>query len=179
MTDVYTARGLTWGIHPTRVDSPSPPGRGAGGEGGRQTTSFEAGPHMNAELGGSAQEFAKPAIPHSTLPKSIKEQSMTRRRRHIRPKPPVPLCPEHGVPMLVGRVVRRLQYRYCPIPGCPQSARTMRIVLGRPRKAKAGLTNDEPSGRSGRKDRQGNAHAASLTLSTSSTFSTPSSIIRT
>ena len=79
---------------------------------------------------------------------------MTRRRRRVRPKPPVPVCPEHGIPMLVGRVVRRLQYRYCPIQGCSQSARTRRIVLGRPRKARAGLTSDEPGGRSGCKDRR-------------------------
>ena len=61
---------------------------------------------------------------------------MTRRRRRRRRKTVIPLCPEHGVPMLVGRVVRRLQYRYCPIQNCCQSARTLRILPGRPQKRK-------------------------------------------
>lgn len=60
---------------------------------------------------------------------------MSRRRRRRRPRPAKPTCPLHGVPLLVQRVVRRLQYRYCPVEGCRESARTKRILLGRPQKA--------------------------------------------
>lgn len=70
---------------------------------------------------------------------------MRTRRKRVRPKPPIPLCPEHGVPLLVGRVVRRVQYRYCPVEGCRQSARTWRILPGRPRKPKGNQkTTEEP-----------------------------------
>lgn len=69
---------------------------------------------------------------------------MRTRRKRIRPKPPLPLCPEHGVPLLVGRVMRQVQYRYCPIEGCRQSARTKRIHRGRPPKPKGNESqNDE------------------------------------
>ena len=37
-----------------------------------------------------------------------------------------PLCPAHEVAMLVGRVIGPLQYRYCPVAGCRESAQTLR-----------------------------------------------------
>ncbi len=36
------------------------------------------------------------------------------------------LCPVHGVQLLVGRTVGALQYRYCTVTGCHESARTKR-----------------------------------------------------
>lgn len=40
--------------------------------------------------------------------------------------PPRPLCPVHGKPMNVGRVIGARQYRYCPIDGCRESTQTFR-----------------------------------------------------
>lgn len=37
-----------------------------------------------------------------------------------------PHCPIHGVQLLVGRTVGMVQYRYCTVPGCQESARTER-----------------------------------------------------
>lgn len=37
-----------------------------------------------------------------------------------------PVCPIHGVPLLVGRTRGRVQYRYCTIAGCHASMRTRR-----------------------------------------------------
>lgn len=39
---------------------------------------------------------------------------------------PRPVCPIHGVPLLVGRTRGRIQYRYCTISGCHESIRTRR-----------------------------------------------------
>lgn len=37
-----------------------------------------------------------------------------------------PLCPIHGLAMLVGRTIQDVQYRYCRVEGCTQSCITMR-----------------------------------------------------
>lgn len=37
-----------------------------------------------------------------------------------------PLCPEHGVSLLVKRTVGAVQYRYCQVPGCRHSMTTHR-----------------------------------------------------
>lgn len=37
-----------------------------------------------------------------------------------------PLCPVHGLPMNVNRTLGELQYRYCPVPDCRESKRTLR-----------------------------------------------------
>jgi hypothetical protein len=37
-----------------------------------------------------------------------------------------PLCPVHGRQMLVRCVIGKVQYRYCPIPECGESIRTLR-----------------------------------------------------
>jgi hypothetical protein len=45
------------------------------------------------------------------------------------PSPPLPerpLCPVHKVPMNVNRTLGELQYRYCPVPDCNESKRTLR-----------------------------------------------------
>lgn len=39
-----------------------------------------------------------------------------------------PICPVHGVQLLVGRTVGTVQYRYCPVSGCHESARTRRAL---------------------------------------------------
>lgn len=46
----------------------------------------------------------------------------TRRKRRSL----LPTCYKHRKPMLVRRVVGDLQYRYCPVPGCRVTLRTMR-----------------------------------------------------
>ena len=38
-----------------------------------------------------------------------------------------PLCPVHGVRMLVKHASRTLQYRYCTVPGCTKSLRVERV----------------------------------------------------
>ena len=37
-----------------------------------------------------------------------------------------PLCPVHGLALLVGRTVGTVQYRYCRVPGCHESRTTLR-----------------------------------------------------
>jgi hypothetical protein len=44
-----------------------------------------------------------------------------------RKTPLPPLCPVHGVQMLVRHAGRTLQYRYCPFPGCTKSVRVERV----------------------------------------------------
>ncbi|MFM8218760.1 MAG: hypothetical protein ACKOJF_07535, partial [Planctomycetaceae bacterium] len=39
-----------------------------------------------------------------------------------------PCCPVHAGPMLVGRTVGRVQYRYCRVPGCRESCTTLRAL---------------------------------------------------
>lgn len=46
-------------------------------------------------------------------------------RQRKTPAPPV--CPEHGVPMLVRHVSRIWQYRYCTVEGCGKSERVERV----------------------------------------------------
>ena len=41
---------------------------------------------------------------------------------------PAPLCPVHGVSMLVRRTMGEVQYRYCSAPGCRESTRTRRAL---------------------------------------------------
>ncbi len=54
-----------------------------------------------------------------------------RRRKRIRTKfrktPPPPLCPVHGVRMLVGHASPTRQYRYCRVPGCGESVQSDRV----------------------------------------------------
>ena len=50
-----------------------------------------------------------------------------RTRIKMRKTPPPPLCPVHGVPMLVGHASRTRQYRYCRVPGCAQSQQNSRV----------------------------------------------------
>jgi hypothetical protein len=53
-------------------------------------------------------------------------QPKRRRKRKGSPPKPKPLCPVHQIPMLVGRTLQSLQYRYCPHPDCRESKRTFR-----------------------------------------------------
>lgn len=39
---------------------------------------------------------------------------------------PQPVCPKHGVPMLVNRTKGDVRYCYCPVPGCRESAKQIR-----------------------------------------------------
>lgn len=53
--------------------------------------------------------------------------NQTRRKRSRRKRRSLlPLCYKHRKPMRVGRVVGLRQYRYCPVPGCRITLRTMR-----------------------------------------------------
>jgi hypothetical protein len=45
--------------------------------------------------------------------------------RRYRRKPP-PICPVHGVPMIVGSSPRDLRYFYCPVHGCSASAQQIK-----------------------------------------------------
>lgn len=51
---------------------------------------------------------------------------------HTRDTRPAPLCPVHGVPMLVRRTFGPFQYRYCTAAGCHQAARTVRRIPDHP-----------------------------------------------
>jgi hypothetical protein len=55
---------------------------------------------------------------------STKEQ---RKRTRPRKTPPPPLCPVHGVPMLVGHASRTRQYRYCRVSGCRETWQSNRV----------------------------------------------------
>ena len=49
-----------------------------------------------------------------------------RRSRRGNPLLERPVCPVHGLAMLVGRTVDDLQYRYCRVDGCGASCTTLR-----------------------------------------------------
>ncbi|MSR59519.1 MAG: hypothetical protein EXS05_18065 [Planctomycetaceae bacterium] len=53
-----------------------------------------------------------------------------------RPRCQRPVCPAHGVPLLVGRTYGDVQYRYCTIEGCKHS-----ICTKRPRPHRPGLNS--------------------------------------
>ncbi|MGE5194924.1 MAG: hypothetical protein ACM3U2_20725 [Deltaproteobacteria bacterium] len=50
-----------------------------------------------------------------------------RERRKTRKTPPPPLCPVHGVRMLVGHASRTRQYRYCRVAGCSETRQVNRV----------------------------------------------------
>lgn len=42
---------------------------------------------------------------------------------------PAPVCPEHGVAMVVGSTRTHVRYYYCPVAGCSQSRQQLRRDL--------------------------------------------------
>jgi hypothetical protein len=56
-----------------------------------------------------------------------KKRRKKRKRIRLRKTPPPPLCPVHGVRMLVGHASPTHQYRYCRVPGCTQSQQSSRM----------------------------------------------------
>ena len=59
--------------------------------------------------------------------KKNEERKKKRKRIRLRKTPPPPLCPVHGVRMLVGHASPTRQYRYCRVPGCTQSQQSSRV----------------------------------------------------
>lgn len=57
------------------------------------------------------------------------DATMQKRKPRYRIQPQ-PVCPVHGVPMLVGSTRKRARYCYCPVEGCHQSAKQSRISRG-------------------------------------------------
>jgi len=56
--------------------------------------------------------------------------AMSKGKRKLKCKrktPPPPVCPVHGVRMLVGHASRTRQYRYCTVAGCGESRRVDRV----------------------------------------------------
>jgi hypothetical protein len=59
---------------------------------------------------------------------------------------PLPRCPIHDLPLLVGRTLREVQYRYCRVDGCKQSQRTFRAGLARIRPGTPAGDRRQPRG---------------------------------
>ena len=87
-------------------------------------TQPEAAPVGGAEVElrgddlGTATTLAAPSVKRRLRRKASERPSVRDR----------PCCPVHAVPMLVGRTVGRVQYRYCQVPGCRESCTTLRAL---------------------------------------------------
>jgi len=55
------------------------------------------------------------------------QRTKRKRKQKCRKTLPPPLCPVHGVPMLVRHASPIKQYRYCTIAGCRKSVRVDRV----------------------------------------------------
>ena len=90
---------------------------------------FPSTPPESAPAGGAEVELRGGDLGTAT---TLAAPSVKRRlRRKASERPSVrdrPCCPVHAVPMLVGRTVGRVQYRYCQVPGCRESCTTLRAL---------------------------------------------------
>lgn len=103
-------------------------------------------PVADRPLAGSGGELAH----HGAATATVSTATVKRRARRAAEATPVlrerPRCPVHGVPMLVGRTVAWVQYRYCQVPGCGESCTTNRAL--HPHKRRAPEPAQRPKGRS-------------------------------